>query len=470
MHSALTERLIHKMYIAHYGRPADPMGLRHWAAWHEEKRNLELMRQHFSVSPEWEDCCSGYETKQLIKYFFKQMFDRKVDKAGLRYYLSLDLQGNAAKSTIALKIADGAAGIDLLILEKKISSAIKFCVEIEKKNKVYDIGGADTAREFLARVGADIDDSGVDRHLRNSVYYLPDRVITKNTQQKKKLFLHIGSDKTGSTAIQHHIHKNVEWLAERNIFVPPRFLDHGNGHASLFQHLLCDNFQDFVNEIDASSLTSALVSWEGIHILPLEDLELLFEYINHYELVVIFYVREQAEIMQTGAFQRLKHEKQSFDFLTKQELSMPRAREYKEIVETWLQVFPTAKFKLAVYDRELLKGNDVVEDFFYQLGSPIDDDFSKTDAEINPSLDFYTAQVLSMLESTCDFEKYERVEIVNSLLEFNANSSSSEKYFYSKEKVEKIRKHYRESNKRLLGRSKSEWTAWYLKSELGVVV
>ncbi|MFT7130911.1 MAG: hypothetical protein ACI89U_003038 [Gammaproteobacteria bacterium] len=453
MHSPVTVRLIHKMYIAHYGRAADPLGLKHWTAWYEKNNDLELMRQHFSASPEWDGFCAETSTKQLIKYLFKQMFDRKVDKAGLRYYLSLDPQGTAAMSEIALKIAEGAAGIDLVTLEKKISSAIKFCAEIEKRNKVYDISGLAIAGKFLARVGTGSDDSDIDRYLRNSMSVLPDRVISKNTQQqKKKLYLHIGSDKTGSTAIQYHMHKNIEWLAQRDIFVPPRFLDRENGYASLFQNLSGDNLQDFVNEIDASSLTSALVSWEGIHVLLLEDLKLLFEYINHYELVIIYYIREQAEIMQTGAFQVMKQERQPIDFLTKQELRMPKVREYEKIVNTWTKVFPAANFKLVVYDRGQLKGNDVVEDFFYQLGSPIDDEFSKNNAEINPSLDFYSAQVLSMLESTSGFEKLERIELVNSLLKYNANSSSNEKYFYSKEQVEKIQEHYYDSNKRLLDR------------------
>ena len=452
MHSPVTVRLIHTMYIAHYGRPADPLGVKHWATWYEKNRDLELMRRQFSGSSEWDSFCSGLDTKKLIKSLFRQMFDRKVDRAGLRYYLSLDPQGNAAKSDIALKIAQGAAGIDLFILEKKVGSAIKFCAELERKNKVYDTGGIEASRKFLERVGANSDDDEVDRYLYSLVSVLPNRPINKIKQQKKKLFLHIGSDKTGSTAIQHHMYKNVEWLAKRGIFVPPRFLDHGNGHASLFQNFRGDNLQYFVNEIDESSLNSALVSWEGIHVFPRQDLELLFEYIDHYELIIIYYIREQAQIMQTGAFQLLKHEKQSFDFLTKQEFRMPEVREYEKIVDAWLAVFPAAKFQLAVYDREHLKGHDVVEDFFYQIGSPIDDEFLKDNAEINPSLDFYSAQVLSMLEATCEFETYERVEIVNSLLSYNANSSSNEKYFYSKAQVKDIQDHFYESNKRLLDR------------------
>lgn len=452
MYPPETVRLIHKMYIAHYGRAADPLGLKHWLAWYEKNRDVELMRHHFSASPEWERFCSDIDTKKLIKNLFKQMFDRKVDRAGLRYYLSLDRQGSTSKSAIAFKIAEGAVGVDLFTLEKKISSAVKFCSEIERKNKIYDIGSIENARKFLGRVGAGNDDSDIDRHLRKSISALADRAISKKTQQKKTLFLHIGSDKTGSTAIQYHMHKNVEWLAQKGFFIPPCFLDHGNGHASLFQNLSAHNLQTFVNEVDDSALTSALVSWEGIHVLPLENLELLCQYINHYELVIILYIREQAQIMQTGAFQSLKHEKQSFDFLTKQDLLMPAGRKYETIVDTWLQVFPDAKFKLVVYDREQLKGNDVVEDFFYQLGTPIDDEFSKNNTEINPSLDFYSAQVLSLLESACEFEKYERIEIVSSLLKYNANSCSKEKYFYSKTQVEKIQKHFCKSNKRLLDR------------------
>jgi len=452
MYSPATARLIHKMYIAHFGRPADPLGLRHWAAWHEKNNDLELMRQHFSASDEWREFCSGSGTKQLVKKLFKRMFDRRVDRAGLRYFLSLDPQNNAELSGVASKIADGAVGIDLFILEKKISNAIEFCDNVEERDKLYDGNSINSARKFLARVDANIDDTAIERHSRKLIDSLPDRVVNRATEKTKKLFLHIGSDKTGSSAIQHHMHKNSGWLAQRGVFVPPLFLNHINGHASLFQHLCRDNLRDFVQEIDASPLTSALVSWEGIHAYQLKDIKLLSEYINRYELVIIFYVREQAEIIQTGALQTLKHEKQAFDILTKQLNDMPAGRDYDKLVAAWEQVFPTAEFKLSVYDRGQLKGGDVVEDFFHQLGRPVDGEFLRTDAVINPSLDFYTAQVLLMLESTCEFEQYERVEIVNSLLEFNEKSTSNEKYFYNEKQVTRIREHYCKSNKRLLDR------------------
>ena len=49
-----------------------------------------------------------------------------------------------------------------------------------------------------------------------------------------KLWLHIGTDKAGSTALQTHLASNRDWLQRQGVYLPLTGLGPDNGHAALF--------------------------------------------------------------------------------------------------------------------------------------------------------------------------------------------------------------------------------------------
>ena len=87
--------------------------------------------------------------------------------------------------------------------------------------------------------------------------------------QRRKFFLHIGSDKAGSTALQLHLVANMHLLAEHRIFVPKygsaRVIGH---HGLLFGELTDEKLDEVSREIEQlPAEDSILMSWEGIHFL-----------------------------------------------------------------------------------------------------------------------------------------------------------------------------------------------------------
>lgn len=147
------------MYLAYYGRPADPAGLDYWMAalmqangvWEDELLNA------FIDSAEYRERFSGLSEEQLITELFMQLFNRPVDAAGLAFYMDLlngsnvsGLNPELRQSTfarIALDIANGAqpGTDDQLTLANKTMVAGYFSDAFRRTGHAYgeaEIAGA----------------------------------------------------------------------------------------------------------------------------------------------------------------------------------------------------------------------------------------------------------------------------------------------------------------------------------------
>lgn len=82
---------------------------------------------------------------------------------------------------------------------------------------------------------------------------------------RRRLVMHVGLPKTGTTALQRWCDGNREWLRERGIDYPDRThhpLD--PKHQFVVQDLLTGNLDRFVTELDRSPCTTVLLSSEGL--------------------------------------------------------------------------------------------------------------------------------------------------------------------------------------------------------------
>lgn len=167
--------LIQNVYIAYFGRPADPGGLAYWA---EVYRNagaptntLDLYKAYnsnpaiqglldiFATSKESIDLYPGDNTA-FITAIYQNILSRAPDSAGRDYWVGLLDRRLITRPGAALAIMAGARSLDLEIIARKAAVAAEFTAQLNttERSKGYDGAAANViARDMLRRVGADTD-------------------------------------------------------------------------------------------------------------------------------------------------------------------------------------------------------------------------------------------------------------------------------------------------------------------------
>ncbi len=234
----------------------------------------------------------------------------------------------------------------------------------------------------------------------------------------ERLIIHIGSDKAGSTAIQECLQVNRDWYRTKGIMIPSTGLTKMAGHPTLFQNLDSHSMRrDLANEVRSESgdCTTALLSWEGVHFFDDEqqkELRSLLEVgFPGAEIVIVYYVRNQVDLIQSGVLQQIKQLNLSpfavrslnrpfeqLDAADRQHL-INRKRLFNERIDAWLSTFPRAEMRARLYDRSRLINGDVIDDFHATIGLEGDEGFRRPFAFANASLTAEASIVLGELSS-----------------------------------------------------------------------
>ena len=114
-----------------------------------------------------------------------------------------------------------------------------------------------------------------------------------------QVILHIGTDKTGSTSIQHTAFLNRDWLLSHSIYVPKTGLGANNGHADLLQIIDSQQLAELGEELRAAcedGYQKVLLSWEGMGSYKFGNAKIsgLLSVLEDYQIHILVYLREQA--------------------------------------------------------------------------------------------------------------------------------------------------------------------------------
>jgi hypothetical protein len=148
---------IQGIYIALFGRPADPAGLAFFNQATNNGQNLNAIGD-LSASDEYQDRFEGLNNVQIVTKIYQDLFGRDPDAAGLAFFVAQLNAGTQNINTIAINILDGAQGNDLLVVNNKIASANNFTAAIDtpiEQGSYVGDDAADAGRAFLAGVTAD---------------------------------------------------------------------------------------------------------------------------------------------------------------------------------------------------------------------------------------------------------------------------------------------------------------------------
>ena len=218
------------------------------------------------------------------------------------------------------------------------------------------------------------------------------------------IHLHIGIDKAGSSAIQSNMKLNREWFQRHRAIFIPNFGLATTGYWQVFRDLSVEAFEEVCKELKYAAglgFEHAFMSWEGINTYSAEQIRTLRHRLRDHEVKIYVYLREQAEVIQSGYFQQVKTEKEGrflSEFHENPSLLCPDVRDYAAMLGRFAKVFGENSINVRVFDRNLLKRNNVVLDMLDMMGLEPDEHFSLRPGEDNPSLDMASVKIMNLLD------------------------------------------------------------------------
>ncbi|MEF3168409.1 MAG: DUF4214 domain-containing protein [Deltaproteobacteria bacterium] len=156
---------VQKIYIAYYGRPADPDGQDYWTArLADANGDLSQIIMAFGTSNEFTERYGGFTNDELIDTIYQQMFSRNPDEGGKEYYLYNLNNGLMKLQTITLDVLNGAQNSDLITINNKLEVANYFtekvragCTYDSEQIGVYFLSGITSSTTTVAQAKAGID-------------------------------------------------------------------------------------------------------------------------------------------------------------------------------------------------------------------------------------------------------------------------------------------------------------------------
>jgi len=140
--STLTSTQLQQQYIAYFGRPGDPAGLKYWLSSSSGISSAREFADKIYAQDEYKtSTVGGKSTEQQVNQLYKNLFGREADAAGLIYWTGEIEAGNLVLSNVAYDLiwaasnpVDGnsaQASADADALANKVSAAEAFTTEVE---------------------------------------------------------------------------------------------------------------------------------------------------------------------------------------------------------------------------------------------------------------------------------------------------------------------------------------------------
>lgn len=271
----------------------------------------------------------------------------------------------------------------------------------------------------------------------------------------KTVYIHIGTHKTGTTAIQKFSAEKYERLLDLDIYYPkisrPIINKISNGHHLLPWYLIghpvpdkyygeyynkkSSLFTSLIENIKLSSCQNIILSSEEFDRLNRVEIKKLKEYFVDFNIKIIVYLRRKdsyiESMYQTDVISNV--EKNNINEYIK---NVPVPLNYYKFIMDWKNIFGEDNISVNFYCKKSLQSNDIVVDFYSKLGVNIANfiDFNIS-REVNKSVPFQYIAAISMLR-----RMGAPVSVVNTLKRLSYKlSKTAEKNYHFLPLSERIR-------------------------------
>jgi S-layer protein len=149
---------VQKLYVAYFGRPADPAGLNYWSANIDAAGgSINNVVAGFAASNESQALYAGGNTAQLVSSIYLALFNRTPEAAGLAYWVAQIDGGTVSGARAAYQILSNAGPGDATSISNKLAAANAFTAQIDTQAEINGYVGttaASYARTYLSKVDA----------------------------------------------------------------------------------------------------------------------------------------------------------------------------------------------------------------------------------------------------------------------------------------------------------------------------
>lgn len=234
---------------------------------------------------------------------------------------------------------------------------------------------------------------------------LPGRKAEMKRPLSKTLVLHIGANKTGSSAIQEFLCLNAQRLADRGVMVAPADLMPGGPvsgqHVPFLEHLRDDMANGRKIVAERVFLLMRELPAGGKLVVSAENLsnlngthELFADAVAQHPTGVVLYIRRQDELL-LSSWQQWGS-KESADFWAWMIAQVGRRGNWRLALEPWEELVPRNRIAIRIYDRTRLHGQNVIADYLHTLG--LADDIGAFEVPANTSNPSYSEAVLDFVK------------------------------------------------------------------------
>jgi hypothetical protein len=273
---------------------------------------------------------------------------------------------------------------------------------------------------------------------------------------KNTMFIHCGSHKTGTTAIQLLLTQNRDNFLNKGYLYPISGIPEGfpYGQHQIAWHLdknqasskTEESWQQLYLEVQNNKDKNIIISSEEFFLI--ENIEqiskIYYLFKDWFEFKIIFYLRPQHELIQSSYITLVVffQETRNFDEFKQDE---SKNKHYLPIIDAWASVFGQENMIIRPYQKEKLKNNDVVADFLDLVEFKLDfDSYIETCGNINNSYPNYIVNLFLSLNKKK--EKKLKEILLGVCYEIYKNYRSSNNFFSYQEIIESIN-YYQEENK-----------------------
>lgn len=278
----------------------------------------------------------------------------------------------------------------------------------------------------------------------------------------KKLILHIGRHKTGTTALQYNFHVNSKRLADAGLHYPETGKDWVAHHhvADRVAALDDDEFDpakdqllsSLLDELNHCGKDTVLISSEGFQRCDPAKVRRIF---SDFEVTVVVYIREQLSYLQSSYLQAIHAENYSGS-IEEYEQDLFYC-DYWSFLTSWENAFGSERLVTRVFSKEFMIEGDVVKDFFqFVLGERLESrvDYENADinlAALNASLEGDAIAFKKRLNQVIETGNFYFPDLYKALGEYRAGIDDPIN-LVSRKLARVLRKKYARSNKKVLNR------------------
>ncbi|MBQ0959497.1 hypothetical protein KAK06_11110 [Ideonella sp. 4Y11] len=205
-----------------------------------------------------------------------------------------------------------------------------------------------------------------------------------------------------------------------------------------------------------------IMSNEGLWRVDADSLSQLAEVFQGYEPMVVMYVREQVEWVQSSLLQKQKLRRKRFDLDDNDRVNRwirRRPLDYLKVCQTFELAFGPGCVHARLFHRSAFVDNDLLADFFHAIGIADPQQLDLEQGETNPSLASQFAALLMKVKREEGSTSLRNKQLQDLACRLTANGVGS-RFFMTRERVEELREQFRASNE--------EFARRYLKNGDGL--